>query len=57
MEDARQVGGRQCNKRDEGECERIRWQAMQGDWAASDTTRGGGAEDTLQGDGAVNDIT
>jgi hypothetical protein len=42
VEDARQAGGRHCNKREEGECETSRWQAMRGDRAANDTASGGG---------------
>jgi hypothetical protein len=42
VEDARQAGGGQCNKREEGECETSRWRAMQGDRAANGMTRGGG---------------
>jgi hypothetical protein len=41
VEDARQAGGRQHNKREEGECERSRWQAMQGNWAVNNMTRRG----------------
>jgi hypothetical protein len=42
VEDARQGGGQQCNKREEGECEMSMWRAMRGDRAANDMTRGGG---------------
>jgi hypothetical protein len=42
VDDSRQAGGRQCNKREEGEHEMSRWQEMQGDSAANNTTRGGG---------------
>jgi hypothetical protein len=42
VEDARQAGGGQCNKREEGEHEMSIWWVMQGNWAAIDTTRGGG---------------
>ncbi len=42
IEDARQVGGGQRDKREEGEHETSRWQAIKGDWAANNMTRGGG---------------
>ncbi len=42
VEDARQVGGGQRNKREEGDCETSRWRAMRGNRAANDMTRGGG---------------
>jgi hypothetical protein len=42
VEDVRQAGGGQRDKREEGECERSRWQAMQGDWVANNMTRRGG---------------
>ena len=42
MEDARQAGGGQRDKREEGGCETSRWRAMRGDRAANDMTRGGG---------------
>ncbi len=42
MEDARQAGGGQCDKREEGERETSGWRAIQGDRAANNTTRGGG---------------
>ena len=42
VEDARQAGSGQRDKREEGECETSRWRAMRGDRAASDMTRGGG---------------
>jgi hypothetical protein len=42
VDDARQVSGGQCNKREEGEHETSRLQMMQCNWAANDTTRGGG---------------
>ncbi len=42
MEDATQVGGGQCDKREEGECETSRWRAMRYDRVANNMTRGGG---------------
>ncbi len=42
VEDARQVGSGQRDKREEGERKTSRWQAMQGDWVANDMTTGGG---------------
>ena len=42
VEDARQTGGGQCNKKEEEECETSRWWAMRGDPATNDMTRGGG---------------
>jgi hypothetical protein len=42
VEEARQAGGRQRDKREEGECETSRWRAMQGNWVANDMTRGVG---------------
>ncbi len=42
VDDGRQAGVGQCNKREEGECETSRWRLMQGDWVANDTIRGGG---------------
>jgi hypothetical protein len=42
VEDMRQAGGGQRDKREDGECETSRWRAMRGDRAANDMTRGGG---------------
>jgi hypothetical protein len=42
VEDARQAGGGQRDKREDRECETSRWQAMQGDRVANNMTRGGG---------------
>jgi hypothetical protein len=42
VEDVRQAGSGQCDKREEGECETSRWRAMQGNQSANNTTREGG---------------
>jgi hypothetical protein len=42
VDNTRQVCGGQCNERMGQERETSGWQTMQCDWAANDTTRGGG---------------
>jgi hypothetical protein len=49
VDDARQAGGRQRDKREGGECE-----TMQGRLGGKQHDKRRGAEDTLLGDGAVD---